>query len=512
MPDVQQSPAASGARPSTTVQPSALGERKLTTVHAIGQSLAIGPIFSAGLLTSLIAAQAGWNTPLSTLLGMIGVLCLAYVVALYARRYAGAGAIYEYLTRGGNRDVGVFAAGAYTIGLLFLGAGGVFIGIGFLTNGFFAAHLSSIDIPWWVWGCIAVFIPTALNHFGVRLAVRGVIALATISAIPFVILVVAIFLDGGHGHTLSVFDPGQTSIHHVFFGILFAVTLFIGFEAAASLGEETENPKRSIPVAAVGSVALCGIFYLFVTYAMTIGFGKAGIAAWGGGATGPGTLATQYVGKWLSTIIDLVIILDAISLSIAFVVGCSRVIFALSRDGLLPKPFATTTRNDTPLGANAVIVVAGLLFVLWAGVTHYGDAVKLPNEFQAFLITASAGSFLIELVYFLLAIFAFRLALSSGPGAWWRTLVVLVAAATPVAAYYGALHPWPTYPNNRGIIFTIVCVVIALLWVAYEHVRHPDRVRNAAAHAETHHGVAPLDETLDYEPGSGPEPVIGPAH
>ena len=125
----------------------ALGERRLTTIHAIGQSMAIGPIFSAGLLTSLVAGAAGYNTPLSVLLGSIGALCLGYCVALYARRYAGAGAIYEYLTRGGSRDLGVFSAGVYLIGLLFLGAGGVFIGIGFLTDGFFAAHISSIDLP-----------------------------------------------------------------------------------------------------------------------------------------------------------------------------------------------------------------------------------------------------------------------------------------------------------------------------------------------------------------------------
>ena len=72
----------------------ALGERRLTTIHAIGQSLAVGPIFSAGLLTGLVASVAGFNTPLSVLLGLLGALGLGYVVSLYAQRYAGAGAIY----------------------------------------------------------------------------------------------------------------------------------------------------------------------------------------------------------------------------------------------------------------------------------------------------------------------------------------------------------------------------------------------------------------------------------
>jgi amino acid transporter len=78
-----------------------LGERKLTTIHAIGQSLAIGPMFSAGLLTGLVASVAGFSTPLAVLLGTIGAVCLGYVISLFARRYSGAGAMYE--SPGGSR-------------------------------------------------------------------------------------------------------------------------------------------------------------------------------------------------------------------------------------------------------------------------------------------------------------------------------------------------------------------------------------------------------------------------
>ena len=104
-----------------------LGERKLTTIHAIGQSLAIGPMFSAGLLTGLVASYAGFSTPLSVLLGTIGAICLGYVISLFARRYSGAGAMYEYLVHGAHPSVGVFGAGIYGVGILFLGGGGVFI-------------------------------------------------------------------------------------------------------------------------------------------------------------------------------------------------------------------------------------------------------------------------------------------------------------------------------------------------------------------------------------------------
>ncbi len=85
-----------------------------------------------GLLTGLIASVAGFSTPLSVLLGTIGAVCLGYVISLFARRYSGAGAMYEYLVHGAHPGLGVFGAGLYGIGVLFLGGGGVFIANGFL--------------------------------------------------------------------------------------------------------------------------------------------------------------------------------------------------------------------------------------------------------------------------------------------------------------------------------------------------------------------------------------------
>ena len=70
-----------------------------------------------------------------------------------------------------------------------------------------------------------------------------------------------------------------------------------------------------------------------------------------------GALAQQYVGDWLSTLIDLVVLLDSISVALAFTVTGSRVFFALSRDGLLPKFVGSTSSRNTPLGGNVVILV-----------------------------------------------------------------------------------------------------------------------------------------------------------
>ncbi len=482
-----------------------LGERQLTTVHAIGQSLAIGPMFSVGVISGLIAAAAGFSTPLSVLLGMIGVVCLAYTLSLFARRFSGAGAVYEYLVHGARPSIGVFGAGLYGIGVLFLGGGGVFIANGFLTQAFLAdIH---IYVAWWIPSLVILGITASLNYIGVRLAIEGVLALAAISTIPFLILAITIIAKGGlHGNTLSVFTTAHSSANGVFHGILFAVTLFTGFEAAASIGEEAREPHKAIPRALVGSVLIAGAFFLLITYAATIGFGMAGAShVWPALPSPMGTLAQHYAGHWLAVLVDLVVALDSISVALAFTVTGSRVFFALSRDGLLPQWVARTSKHNTPFGGTLIIIGAGLLAVILAGVTTLGTAVNLPNNIEAFSISAAVGSFLIEAVYAMLAIAGFFLVWRSftGVGRIVRLVIAVVALAAPLLAYYGSLNPFPTYPNSLGIIITAICAVLAAVWFAYLKARRPQRVANAAQNADQHHGVPPLDETLDNKPAGG---------
>ena len=113
----------------------------------------------------------------------------------------------------------------------------------------------SINISWWVIMLIGVGLVQLLNFLGIRLATRVMLFVAGFGAIPMLILAITITVKGGAGgNTLSVFNPSTTSIGTAFNGILIAVTLFTGFEAAAALGEECRHPHRDIPRAVLLSL------------------------------------------------------------------------------------------------------------------------------------------------------------------------------------------------------------------------------------------------------------------
>ena len=147
-----------------------LGERRLGTIHAVAQALAIGPMFSTAVVLGFVSAPvtgAGFNTALSVLVAGLGVLAIAYAISVFARQYQGAGAVYEYLVRGAHPAVGIFTAGVFFMGTLFLGGGGIYLGLGILTNGFWQEHISTSTVPsWWFLALLFMALVLVLNYIG----------------------------------------------------------------------------------------------------------------------------------------------------------------------------------------------------------------------------------------------------------------------------------------------------------------------------------------------------------
>jgi amino acid transporter len=473
----------SGTTESGGVQVQRLGHRPiLTTWDAIAQSLAIGPIFSSAFVAFLIAGAAGGAAPLSTLIGAIGVLALGWLIALYARRGGGAGAIYDYLRRL-SPAYGLFSAGIYFFGALVLDSGG-FLVIGLLAAQVLASYLN-VTLPFWLFALIALALIVMLNILGIRLTTRVQLTLSAISVIPLLILAIAIIAHGGaNGNTWQAFNPANvpatpTSVPAagIFPGILFAITLFIGFETSASLGEETRDPRRSIPRAVIGTVIITGVFYLLMIYASDIGFGLANSAQWASNPAPLDTLATRYVGSWLAVLVDIAVLFDALVVMSAFMATTSRGMFALGRHQLLPGPLAAiSSRYRTPLGGIITVGVVALLVLI---ITTIATGNNPTNVLTVFGIMSTIGSLLIELIYVGLCVGAVRLLLQD-PARVWRWLFLLVAIVTPILGIYGSVVPFPAWPQNLGIYIVIGVIVLSLVWTLVNRFAFPTRLGKAS--------------------------------
>src|SRR4051812_8511475 len=141
-----------------------LGERRLGTIHAVAQALAIGPMFSTAIVLGFVSAPvtgAGFNTALAVLVAGLGVLAIAYAISIFARQYQGAGAVYEWWWRGGASYSpvggapgpvgGLVAAVFFFMGTVVLGGGGRPRGRVLLTIDFvFDPAETSVLPAWWL--------------------------------------------------------------------------------------------------------------------------------------------------------------------------------------------------------------------------------------------------------------------------------------------------------------------------------------------------------------------------
>jgi amino acid transporter len=364
------------------------------TAHSLGVlALALGVAFG----TSGAAATTGITVPLAYLIAGLGSLCLASVVARFARRTASAGGLYAYITTGLGPGSGFIAGWLY--------AGGFAVGISFvlvISSFFLSAALSAhvgIDAGWYTLFFPLLALAALLALLDIRVSTRLQLAVTVIGVLAILVLALAIVFQGGDdGLTLAPLNPGNApSAADLFLGVVLGFTAFIGFEAAAVLGEEARDPLRAIPRAVLTTVLIALAFYVFVTWAMAVGFGTGHATAWAKDPAALDTLAVRYVGAWLATVIDFALAAGAFVGALASLNLTARTLYAIGRDGRLPRALAWThPRRRTPWVAIGVATALTLaLVVIWAH--HYG-----PITY--FVLVATTATLAILVTYVLLAI------------------------------------------------------------------------------------------------------------
>ena len=210
-----------------------------------------------------------------------------------------------------------------------------------------------------------------------------------------------------------MFKPtGGVGIGDVFKASVFGFLSFAGFEAAATLGEETRDPRRSIPRAILGVAVFGGIYFIFVTAVEMMGFGTspAGVAAFASSGSLLGDLGSVYVTSSLGDIVTAGTAISAFGCVIACVVGATRILYALSRDGLGTPALGTVhEKTGTPVRALTVVTAAAAIIILGYRVLF------TTSLFNVFLWSGVIGTLILLVAYILATLGAIRLLWFSGP-------------------------------------------------------------------------------------------------
>jgi amino acid transporter len=327
--------------------------------------------------------------------------------------------------------------------------------------------------PGWapfVVGAIALAGVWALAAANIREGTRVllVIEATTVALILIVSVVILIKLATGtapNGNTLdfSVFSiPSGTGTSAVFLGVVFGFLSFAGFEAAATLGEEAQEPRRDIPRAILGVAIFGGLYFIFVTAIEMMGFGTdaQGVKNFIASGSLLGDLGSQFVAGWVGELITIGAAVSAFGCALACVVGAARLLYALSRDEVGPAALgAVSSRSGVPARSTAGIAIATYVIIA-LGWFAFGVA-----PFDLFVASGTIGTLMLLVVYALATIGAAKLLIFSGERqvAAWEVVVPFLALLVIGYTLLRNVYPYPTDAARWYPIIATVWIVVGIL-------------------------------------------------
>lgn len=350
-------------------------KRALTTQGVIVLVIAAAAPLAAMIGNTPLAFEtgAGLAMPAGFILVGLTLLCFAFGYTALSREIVSKGAFYTQVGQGLGRPAGVIAA--YAAALAYcaysLGMAAAF--------GYFTSLLTKelgYELPWM--GCAAFGILTvaALGYRSLDLSAR-VLTYFMIAefAVLLVFDVLVLSKLGLAALPLQVWSAGEAFNPAIGAIIPFVIVSFLGFEAAALYGEETKNPRRSIPIATYVSLSVIVAFYMVSVWIIIGSIGTAEVQAMATRESGNllFALANSYGGEALTAVMGLLLVASMLASFLAVHNAASRYLFALSSDHLLPGALAKFHPDyHSPHVASVVMTTLQLTVVFGLGM--YGVA------------------------------------------------------------------------------------------------------------------------------------------
>lgn len=459
----------------------------------------VGVIVGTGIFV-LTGQQAALNAGPAVIVSFLlaGVTCalaaLCYAELASTVPVAGSAYTFSYATLG---EVAAWIVGWDLLLELMLGAAVV-------ARGWSAYLQSLLDLPSWMAGDDAwpdfaaigiVLLLSLLLVRGSKTASRftGVLVVVKIAVVLLVIVVGAMHIDlanytpfippaelaqgagGGilHQPIVQAF-LGLEPTSFGGFGVVAAASVvffaFIGFDIVATTAEETANPQRAMPRAILGSLAICTLLYMAVAAVLT------GMVPYGQLNTGaPLAEAFETVGiTWAARVIALGAVAGITTVILVLLLGQSRVVFAMSRDHLLPPGLAKVhPRFGTPWLITVVIAVAVAGLAGFVPLSSLSELVSIGTLF-AFVVVC-------------VGVLVLRRTRPDLPRAFRTPWVPLV----PVLGVLACLWLMVNLPLETWLRFLIWMVIGIVIYLAYGR-RHSRLARGGDRLAEPAEATVPV--------------------
>lgn len=219
---------------------------------------------------------------------------------------------------------------------------------------------------------MAVFV--VVNYYGIRWFARINNALVAWKIAIILLVIAAFVLTAFHGDNFTSHGFKPAGWHGVFTAIATSGIVFsyLGFRQGIELAGETDNPRRNVPIAVIGSVLLTGLIYIALQIAFIGALSPSTISDSGGWAKlsfendfGPLAAVASLLGlSWLAILLYVDAIVSPGDTGLIYTTVTSRISYAMARNGNAPQALARTTDRGVPLISLVVTFIVGLIVFL----------------------------------------------------------------------------------------------------------------------------------------------------
>ncbi|HEX6521515.1 MAG TPA: APC family permease [Streptosporangiaceae bacterium] len=431
--------------------------RSLSTPRIVFLVIAAAAPLAAlvGTVPLAFAIGDGPGFPAVFVFAGITLLCFSVGYAAMSRRIVNVGGFYTYISSGLGKPVavagGLIAVIAYpavSIGLV-----GAF--------GYFAQLLASshgLNLPWEVWAGAGIGVMAVLGYRQIDLSARvlSILMVAEIGILTvFGLGVVA--HKGASAFPTASFNPHIVLGSGVGLSMMFAFISYIGFESAALYGEETHDPRRSVPIATYSAVIIISLFYALISWLAVGAVGPGKVQAVAGKQLGNlfFLLSNQNLNSFATTVMQVFLCTSLFAAMVALHNAGNRYLFALGRERVLPGWFSGVHRRHASphlasVAQTAVTVVLVSVFAV-VGLNPYTNLATTMlglGTLGIIVLQAAAAASVVPFFW------------NKPDRHWWRTITA------PVLSLAGLITAVVLLLRNFAVLTgTTNPVVTALPWL-----------------------------------------------
>ncbi len=457
---------------TTQAQPAGRGLKKnaISLAGAIALPAAfMGPATSVYFSTYPAASEAGIAVGFTTLLATIVCLMVASTVAEFSRKLPTAGFAYTFGTRTFGPRAGFLIGWVLLAGYLPL-VSTLLDGMSFLLAGFLKDNLG-VDVPWYLLAVGIAGLVFFVFSTGIRHSAQVALFFLGLELLIMTLFGLTILVKGGaEGVSLAPFNPANSlqGVGGIGFGVLWGILMFVGFESAGTLGEETVNPKRNVPLALYIAIGVVGVFYTFALFCAAIGFGPSHAADFSTDQAPWSTLAHRYWGG-ASWVVILTALNSIFAVSLSGFNAITRVVHTMGREHILPDTLGQVhPRTQVPLPAGIAYMAGSLIVGLVLGIA-WGPI----NWYNAGGSLIGLGIVVTYIIISLAVMVYYRRHFRSEFSLLRHGVVPVVASLILLLPIYGLLYPVPPFPINLVPYIFVIWVLVGVGYLLYTSARRP---------------------------------------